>query len=160
MIEGVKIKKLNILKDDRGRLMEILRMDDDIFEGFGQVYMTTALPGAVKAWHYHKEQTDNFTCIKGKMLLGLYDAREGSSTFGETMRFEISLEDPMVVQIPNDVFHGFKCMKNLSLIIGSFFISLTISMSVIPNLLAITDTFCGVKLSLPRYMSLKLLHVA
>ena len=110
MIEGVKIKKLNILKDDRGRLMEILRMDDDIFEGFGQVYMTTALPGAVKAWHYHKEQTDNFTCIKGKMLLGLYDAREGSSTFGETMRFEISLEDPMVVQIPNDVFHGFKCM--------------------------------------------------
>ena len=110
MIEGVNIKKLNIISDDRGRLMEILRMDDEIFKGFGQVYMTTAFPGVVKGWHYHKEQIDNFTCIKGKMLLGLYDAREGSLTFGETMRFEISLEDPVVVQIPPDVFHGFKCI--------------------------------------------------
>jgi len=35
MIEGVKIKKLKIMSDDRGRLMEILRNDDDIFEDFG-----------------------------------------------------------------------------------------------------------------------------
>jgi dTDP-4-dehydrorhamnose 3,5-epimerase len=110
MINGVKVKKLNVIKDERGRLMEILRNDDDIFEYFGQVYMTTAVPGAVKAWHYHKQQTDNFTCIRGKMLLGLYDGREGSYSYGETMRFEISLDDPVVVQIPEQVFHGFKCL--------------------------------------------------
>ena len=110
MISGVRVKKLNIIKDDRGRLMEILRNDDELFNEFGQVYMTTAFPGVVKAWHYHKQQTDNFTCIRGKMLLGLYDAREESSSYGETMRFEISLDTPMVVQIPEMVFHGFKCM--------------------------------------------------
>ena len=41
MIEGVQVKKLRVIPDERGRLMEILRADDDIFLGFGQVYLTT-----------------------------------------------------------------------------------------------------------------------
>jgi dTDP-4-dehydrorhamnose 3,5-epimerase len=110
MIEGVKTKKLKIIPDDRGRLMEILRQDDDMFERFGQVYMTTAYPGVVKAWHYHKKQTDNFTCIRGKMLLGLYDARKDSPTFGNVEEYTISLEDPLLVQIPSGIYHGFKCI--------------------------------------------------
>ena len=32
MIEGVKIKKLRVIPDERGRLMEILRSDDALFE--------------------------------------------------------------------------------------------------------------------------------
>ena len=54
MIEGVKIKKLRVIPDERGRLMEILRCDDALFRKFGQAYMTTVYPGVVKAWHYHK----------------------------------------------------------------------------------------------------------
>ena len=111
MIEGVKVKKLKIFPDDRGRLMEILRVDDEMFEKFGQVYMTTAYPGVVKAWHYHKLQADNFTCIKGKMRLGLYDSREDSPTFGQAEEYIISLEDPMVVKIPAGIYHGFKCIS-------------------------------------------------
>lgn len=112
MIEGVKVKKLKVIPDDRGRLMEILRKDDDIFQQFGQVYMTTAFPGIVKAWHYHKKQTDNFTCISGKMRLGLYDGRKDSPTFGKVEEHVISLEDPMLVQIPPEVYHGFKCISD------------------------------------------------
>jgi len=111
MIDGVKVKKLKVIPDDRGKLMEILRSDDEMFEEFGQVYMTTAYPGVVKAWHYHKRQTDNFTCISGKMRLGLYDAREGSPTRGEVEEYIISLNDPMVVRIPPGVYHGFKCIS-------------------------------------------------
>jgi dTDP-4-dehydrorhamnose 3,5-epimerase len=112
VIEGVKVKKLKMIPDDRGRLMEILRKDDDIFEKFGQVYMTTAYPGVIKAWHYHKKQTDNFTCIKGKMRLGLYDARKNSPTFGKVEEYFISLESPALVQIPPGVYHGFKCVSD------------------------------------------------
>ncbi|RKY42861.1 MAG: dTDP-4-dehydrorhamnose 3,5-epimerase [Candidatus Makaraimicrobium thalassicum] len=112
MIEGVKVKKLKVIPDDRGRLMEILRNDDDIFEKFGQVYMTTAFPGVVKAWHYHGRQTDNFTCIMGKMRLGLYDARKGSPTFGNVEDYIISMEQPLLVQIPPGVYHGFKCLSD------------------------------------------------
>ncbi|GAF82248.1 unnamed protein product, partial [marine sediment metagenome] len=49
MIDGVKVKVLKVNIDERGRLMEILRSDDPIFEKFGQVYMTTCKPGFVKA---------------------------------------------------------------------------------------------------------------
>ncbi|MFH1836941.1 MAG: dTDP-4-dehydrorhamnose 3,5-epimerase family protein [Candidatus Omnitrophota bacterium] len=112
MIDGVKIKKLKVIPDERGRLMEILRKDDDLFKEFGQVYMTTAFPGVVKAWHYHKKQTDNFTCIKGKMRLGLYDARKDSPTFGEVQEYTLSLEEPFLVQIPPEVYHGFKCVSD------------------------------------------------
>ena len=110
MIEGVEVKKLKLIRDDRGRLMEILRRDDSLFEQFGQVYITTAYPGVVKAWHYHKKQTDNFTCVSGKMRLGLYDAREDSPTFGNVEEYIISLENPLLVKIPPEVYHGFKCI--------------------------------------------------
>lgn len=111
MIDGVKVKRLKIIPDDRGRLMEILRCDDPMFERFGQVYMTTAFPGVVKAWHFHEKQDDNFTCIAGKMRLALYDARKGSPTFGEVNDFVIGPDDPMLVHIPKLVYHGFKCVS-------------------------------------------------
>lgn len=112
LIDGVKVKKLKLIPDERGRLMEILRHDDSMFRKFGQVYMTTAKPGITKAWHYHKKQEDNFTCIRGKMRLALYDSRENSPTYKEINEFEISLEDPMLVTIPMLVYHGFKCISD------------------------------------------------
>ncbi|MBU1147910.1 MAG: dTDP-4-dehydrorhamnose 3,5-epimerase, partial [Candidatus Omnitrophica bacterium] len=63
MIRDVEVKKLKLIPDERGRLMEILRSDEEMFQKFGQVYMTTAYPGVIKAWHYHKKQDDYFTCI-------------------------------------------------------------------------------------------------
>ena len=112
MIDGVKIKKLKVIPDDRGRLMEILRADDEIFRKFGQVYVTTAFPGVAKAWHYHKIQTDHFTCVSGKMKLALYDARKNSKTYKEVNEFIVSMEDPLLVQIPPLVYHGFKCVSD------------------------------------------------
>jgi dTDP-4-dehydrorhamnose 3,5-epimerase len=117
MIDGVQVKKLKIIPDERGRLMEILRSDEKIFEKFGQVYMTTAFPGVTKAWHFHKKQDDHFTCISGKMKLALYDAREDSPTKGEVNDFTISPEDPMLVKIPKGVYHGFKCVSDKEAIV-------------------------------------------
>ena len=112
MIDGVRVKKLKIIPDDRGRLMEILRCDDEMFKKFGQVYITTAFPGVVKAWHFHKKQDDNFTCVNGKMRLALYDARPKSPTYKEVNDFVVSLESPMLVHIPKNVYHGFKCVSD------------------------------------------------
>ncbi|MEI6862878.1 MAG: dTDP-4-dehydrorhamnose 3,5-epimerase family protein [Candidatus Omnitrophota bacterium] len=117
MIKGVNVKKLKVIPDDRGRLMEIMRADDKFFKKFGQVYMTTAKPGVVKAWHYHRLQEDNFTCVHGKMRLALYDARKSSSTYGEVNDFIISLEDPMLVTIPKNVYHGFKCVSDCEAVV-------------------------------------------
>ncbi len=108
LIEGVRIKPLKVIPDDRGRLMEILRMDDPIFERFGQVYITTALPGVVKAWHYHKLQLDHWVCLVGRARVGLYDPREGSPTQGWVNEFLMTPEDPFLIKIPTWVYHGFK----------------------------------------------------
>jgi len=117
MIDGVEVKKLKIIPDERGRLMEILRSDDKIFKKFGQVYMTTAYPQVVKAWHWHALQEDNFTCVQGKMRLALYDARKDSPTFGEVDDFIIGSDDPMLVTIPSMVYHGFKCISDCEAIV-------------------------------------------
>ena len=108
MIEGVNVKRLKKLSDERGFLMEIMRCDDKLFKKFGQVYMTTAKPGYVKAWHYHKKQTDNFVCVKGSMRVGLYDGREHSKTKGEVQEFILSLDEPILLQIPPKILHGFE----------------------------------------------------
>jgi dTDP-4-dehydrorhamnose 3,5-epimerase len=110
MIEGVRLKELKPIPDERGRVMEILRADDEGFEKFGQVYMTTAYPGVVKAWHYHKLQTDNMTIIKGMMKVVLYDGRKDSPTNGEINEFFLGEHNVKLIQIPKMVYHGFKCI--------------------------------------------------
>ena len=111
MIDGVVVKELKVIPDERGRLMEILRSDDPFFEQFGQCYMTTAYPGVVKAWHYHKVQVDHFTCLKGMIKLVLFDGREDSPTQGEVNEFFMGEHNPVLVRIPNLVYHGFKTIS-------------------------------------------------
>ncbi|MCK5146613.1 dTDP-4-dehydrorhamnose 3,5-epimerase family protein [bacterium] len=111
MIEGVTTKKLSVIPDERGRLMEILRVDDDQFERFGQVYMTTTYPGVIKAWHYHKLQDDNVTVVKGMLKLVLFDDRKDSPTCGEVNEFFLGDHKPLLVHIPHHVYHGWKCIS-------------------------------------------------
>jgi len=110
MIEGVRIKSLRVIPDERGHLMEILRCDDPMFERFGQVYVTTTYPGVIKAWHYHKKQDDNVTVIKGMLKLVLFDGREGSKSRGEVNEFFIGELNSLLVHIPKGVYHGWKCI--------------------------------------------------
>jgi dTDP-4-dehydrorhamnose 3,5-epimerase len=117
MIEGVRVKPLGVNCDERGRLMEILRCDDPEFIKFGQLYMTTAYPGVVKGWHYHKEQIDSFSVVRGMIKLVLYDAREKSKTHREVNEFFLGEHNPILVQIPNFVYHGFKCVSETEAIV-------------------------------------------
>ncbi|MEA2063756.1 MAG: dTDP-4-dehydrorhamnose 3,5-epimerase family protein [Gemmatimonadota bacterium] len=108
MLEGVKIKKLKVVPDERGRLMEILRNDDEVFECFGQVYMTTNYPGVVKAWHYHKSQTDHVACVHGMIKLVLCDWRPESKTYRRIEELFLGEHNPLLVKIPPMILHGWK----------------------------------------------------
>ncbi|MFH0822245.1 MAG: dTDP-4-dehydrorhamnose 3,5-epimerase family protein [Pseudomonadota bacterium] len=111
-IEGVLVQPLRVIPDERGRLMEILRRDDQFFDEFGQVYLTTVYPGVVKAWHYHRHQQDSFTCVRGMVKVGLYDDREGSPTRGLVNEFFVGEYNPSLVVIPAGVYHGWKCISD------------------------------------------------
>ncbi|MBN1505088.1 MAG: dTDP-4-dehydrorhamnose 3,5-epimerase family protein [Candidatus Eisenbacteria bacterium] len=110
MIDGVKTKQLRVIPDERGYLMEMLRSDDPLFRKFGQVYVSVAYPGVVKGWHYHKNQTDYFTIVKGMMKVVLYDLRKDSPTFGELNEFFMGELNPMLLVIPPFVAHGMKAI--------------------------------------------------
>lgn len=115
MIDGVMVKKLKVIPDERGHLMECLRNDDELFIRFGQFYMTTTLPGVVKGWHLHQAQHDNVVCVKGMIKLVLYDGRDGaggrpsSPTAGQLDEFFLGEHNPLLVRIPAGVWHGWKC---------------------------------------------------
>jgi dTDP-4-dehydrorhamnose 3,5-epimerase len=111
-IDGVKVKPLRVIPDERGWLMEILRSDDtDLFSKFGQVYVSATYPGVVKAWHYHRRQVDNFACVAGMVKLVLIDTRENSSTRGAVNEFFLGAQNATLVQVPNLVYHGWKCVS-------------------------------------------------
>jgi dTDP-4-dehydrorhamnose 3,5-epimerase len=119
-IDGVKVKALRLVPDERGWLMEILRRDEQgLFAQFGQVYVSATYPGVVKAWHYHRNQTDNFACVAGMIKLVLVDTREDSPTRGAVNEFFIGVQNPQLVQIPAGVYHGWKCVSlEMSLVVN------------------------------------------
>ncbi len=120
MIDGVKVRKLRFIPDERGYLMEMLRSDWEEYEQFGQVYITAVYPGVVKGWHYHKIQTDHFICVHGMAKVVLYDGREGSPTHGEVNEFFMGQQNPMLLKIPPGVMHGFKGIsQEMALIVNA-----------------------------------------
>ena len=111
-IHDVKTKSLRLIPDERGWLMEILRNDEaPLFAKFGQVYVSATYPGVVKAWHYHQKQVDNFVCVAGMVKLVLVDTRPDSPTSGAINEFFLGNQNPMLVQVPNLVYHGWKCIS-------------------------------------------------
>ena len=112
IIAGVRTKPLRVISDERGWLTEILRADEtELFRRFGQVYASATYPGVVKAWHYHKVQVDNVACIAGMIKLVLVDTRSGSPTEGVVNEFFLGSQNPTLVQVPNLVYHGWKCIS-------------------------------------------------
>ncbi|MBN1361474.1 MAG: dTDP-4-dehydrorhamnose 3,5-epimerase family protein [Sedimentisphaerales bacterium] len=117
LIEGFGLRRGRVMPDERGRLGEIMRVDDPWFEKFGQVYFTTTYPGVVKAWHYHARQTDHFYVVRGTVKVGLYDGREDSPTRGVVHEFYLGEHSPGLVRIPTGVQHGWMCVGTTEAII-------------------------------------------
>jgi dTDP-4-dehydrorhamnose 3,5-epimerase len=119
-IHDVKTKSLRLIPDERGFLLEILRADDrELFTTFGQVYVSATYPGVVKAWHYHQKQVDHFVCVAGMVKLVLVDTRESSPTKGAVNEFFLGTQNPTLVQVPNLVYHGWKCISpELALVVN------------------------------------------
>ena len=108
LIEGVVVKRLDQIPDERGKVMHFMRCDDPDFVGFGEVYFSMVFPGVVKGWHLHKVMTLNYTVPVGIIKLVLYDAREDSPTRGQLMELFIGEGNYSRVTVPPGVWNGFK----------------------------------------------------
>ena len=108
MIDGVFLKKLDIIPDERGKILHMMRLDDDIYEKFGEIYFSLVYPGVIKGWHLHKEMTLNYAVPVGLIRLVLYDDRENSPTKGQINEFYIGESNYCIVKIPKMIWNGFK----------------------------------------------------
>ncbi|MFA5844980.1 MAG: dTDP-4-dehydrorhamnose 3,5-epimerase family protein [Coriobacteriia bacterium] len=108
MIEGVVVKPLARISDERGTILKMQESSDPEYLGFGEVYFSTVYPGVVKGWHLHESNVLNYAVVKGMVKLVLFDDREGSPTRGELMELFIGERDHKLVQIPAMVWNGFK----------------------------------------------------
>ncbi len=118
MIDGVIVKSLSRIPDDRGTIFKMQESCDPEFKGFGEIYFSTIYPGVVKGWHLHENATLNYAVVKGMIKLVLFDNREGSKTKGEFMELYIGEKNYCLVQIPLKVWNGFKCVGNEEAIVA------------------------------------------
>jgi dTDP-4-dehydrorhamnose 3,5-epimerase len=111
-IDGVRVVPLKLIRNERGRLIEVQRRDDAHFLGFGQAYITSTLPGVVKAWYRHARQIDQIALMKGTLKLVLFDSRDNSATREVLLELTINEAAPALVQIPSSIWHGFQAIND------------------------------------------------
>ncbi len=102
-LEDTVILKLDVHEDERGWLAEILHGSDLTHKEFGQLLVTTALPGETKGGHYHTRKEEWFCVIGGKALLTLIH-----NETGEKREIEMGEGNMATVNIPLNVMHWIK----------------------------------------------------
>ena len=107
MIQDVKIVKKQVINDERGKIVHMLRNDDKNFLKFGEIYFSYVYPNMIKAWHIHKKMTLNYVAAFGKIKLVLYDDRKNSKTVGKIQEIFLSNENHLLVSIPPNIWNGF-----------------------------------------------------
>lgn len=110
-IEGVVLLPLKIIPTDGGPVLHMLRSDSPLFKGFGELYFSEVLPGAVKAWKQHSRQTQHFAVPMGHLKIVLFDGRETSSTQGQVLELTLGRPDNYALLcIPPLVWYGFTAL--------------------------------------------------
>jgi dTDP-4-dehydrorhamnose 3,5-epimerase len=112
LIAGVKVQPYDLWPDDRGYFLEVLRMKQGVAQEFNaettQVSAALSYPGTIKAFHFHRYQTDLWAPAVGMFQVALVDLRESSRTFGVKNTMYLGVLKPWQVLIPPGVAHGYK----------------------------------------------------
>jgi dTDP-4-dehydrorhamnose 3,5-epimerase len=109
LLDGVKLKMLANVCDDRGTVCEIFRFDWKISdEPLVHVFQTSTYPGRVKAWLVHRRHTDRLFVATGMLQIALFDDRPESPTRGRINEFFLGELRRGVLVVPPGIYHGWK----------------------------------------------------
>jgi dTDP-4-dehydrorhamnose 3,5-epimerase len=112
LIAGIQINPFPLWPDDRGYFLEVARLGQGMIADFppASTQVSTALnyPGIIKAFHYHKFQTDFWVPAAGLLQVVLADLRRPSPTFGQKNTIYVGALRPWQILIPPGVAHGYK----------------------------------------------------
>ena len=112
LIDGVRVQPVAVWPDDRGYFLEVARMGHGLPADFPaastQVSCALSYPGTIKAFHFHRFQTDFWVPAGGMFQVGLVDLRQESRTFGAKNTLYVGTLRPWQILIPPGVGHGYK----------------------------------------------------
>ncbi len=114
---NIEIKEIEKKSDERGWLMEFIRMSE-IKNKQGQVYVITLKKNAVRGNHYHKRKNEWFSVIKGKALFVLKDINTGDKK--EIELDEGTEEKTMALLVPSNTVHAIKNNEDEEAIVIAF----------------------------------------
>jgi dTDP-4-dehydrorhamnose 3,5-epimerase len=111
-IDGVEIIELRRFNDDAGSLTELARFSQGKLDGMAafrlaQINDSLLVPGAIKAFHVHRRQTDVwYVPPEDRVLLILVDVRDASATENNILRLTLGDGHSRMVRVPAGVAHG------------------------------------------------------
>ncbi len=112
LVAGVEVRPFAVWPDDRGYFLEVARFEQGLVSAFPsastQVSAAVNYPGIIKAFHFHKSQTDYWVPVAGLLQVALVDLRQGSRTFALKNTLYIGALRPWQLLIPPGVAHGYK----------------------------------------------------
>jgi dTDP-4-dehydrorhamnose 3,5-epimerase len=112
LIADVEVRPFAIWPDDRGYFLEVARLAQGLVADFPasstQVSAALNYPGTIKAFHYHKLQTDYWVPAAGLLQVALVDLRRESKTFGLKNTLYIGALRAWQLLIPPGIAHGYK----------------------------------------------------
>lgn len=92
----------------------MIKQGEPLFKEVKQTSYTETYPGIIKAFHWHKKQTDIWFVAKGMAQVVLYDLRKDSPTYKETNVLFMGEQNPSLLLIPPNIAHGYKVLGNKS----------------------------------------------
>jgi len=115
LINGVRVQPYPIYPDDRGCFLEVGRLTKDLLAEFPsestQISAALSYPGAIKAFHFHRRQTDYWVPATGMFQVVLVDLRPASKTYGARNTMYVGALRPWRILIPPGVGHGYKIVS-------------------------------------------------
>ena len=101
-MEGLRVDVLEVKKDDRGWLAEIMR-SGTLPHGtrMSQLFVTVGNPGKTKGKHFHRRKTEWFSVVSGDAILYLRDTRTD-----EEKIVPMGEKNMVTVTIPPHVAHA------------------------------------------------------
>lgn len=100
VIDGVEVITPTTHQTLDGTFQEVFRFAN---EKELQINLSELEPQSIKAWHYHNAPQIDYFFPLDKLIIGLYDTREGSPTLGVAMRIPAHRQ---IVKIPPLVLHS------------------------------------------------------
>lgn len=106
MIDGVRLRALDMHKDDRGWFTEFFRSEWDSGIEPAQWSIVRSEGGVLRGMHLHRRHEEFVLVVQGRLSIGLYDMRPGSPTEGTSSLLEMTGQDLVSLSFPRGVIHG------------------------------------------------------